>query len=106
GSTATLCTPPSAQGLTRPRLVKLYEGDSGQRQPQTPYSPAQCLGTRRVCNAGDPGPHHVSTSFAERQTLSMRMRTRGFTRLTSLTLRHYPLAPHCLTVSLAQLPVS
>ena len=94
-----------AQSLTTRGLVKLYEGDSGQRQPETRYSPAQCLGTRRVCNAGDPGPHHVSTSFAERQNLSMRMRTRGFTRLTSLTLRHYPIASHCPNVLLEQLPV-
>ena len=104
-STSRLWKAPWAQRLTTRGLVKLYEGDSGQRQPETRYSPAQCLGTRRVCIAGDPGPHHVSTSFAERQNLSMRMRTRGFTRLTSLTLRHYPIASHCPNVLLEQLPV-
>ena len=71
-----------AQSLTTRGLVKLYEGDSGQRQPEARYRPAQCLGTRRVCIAGDPDPHHLSTSFAERQNLSVRMGMRRFTGLT------------------------
>jgi len=76
-------------------LIKLYGKAPGEEKR---YSPDVCVGTRKETWSGNPDAKHISTSFVERQKLTMRISMRRFTRLTNAFSKK--IDNHCHALSL------
>lgn len=79
------------------QLIKKY----GNEEPDNRYSPGKCLGTEKRQVDGNPNPELVSTSYAERQNLNIRMQNRRFTRLTNAFSKKAEMLAYSLAICFA-----
>ena len=68
------------------------------RKDRSATARLEIVGTETTCCTGNPDPRHISTSYAERQNLSMRMGMRRFTRLTNAFSKKVENHAHAISI--------
>ena len=79
-------------------LEKRYGGVPMGDTAATRYSPARITGVQAATITGRPHPRYVSTSYVERQNLTMRMHMRRFTRLTNAFSKKIDMHAHAVAL--------
>lgn len=89
---------PTDDDIDFAQLIKLYGPEEGYNITERKYSPGKCTGAEKKIIYGQPDPFFISTSYIERQNLTMRMHMRRFTRLTNAFSKK--IENHCHAIAL------
>jgi IS1 family transposase len=80
------------------QLVKIYGKPHAESEAHRRYSPTPCIGAKREALIGNPDMDKISTSYAERANLNIRMGLRRFTRLTNAFSKKMEHHVHALSI--------